>query len=96
VVPFGQRLSGVARGKHSSYGQPPGHGLGQGHDIGHNPKVVLSEPLSCATEAGLHLIEDEQSIPVVAYLPSCAQELRIGHIDPRLSLHGLEDDRTRI
>jgi len=96
VVPFGQRISSIARGKHGSHGQAAGHGLGQGHDIGLDRKMVLAEPLPRAPESGLYLIEYEQSIPVVAYLTSSAQVIGFCHIDPRLTLHRLEDDRTRI
>ena len=55
--------------------------------------MVDAEKFARATEAGLHLVGDEQDIVVVANRAEARQEVRRWHNGPRLALHRFNDDR---
>ena len=48
--------------------------LGDGHDVGRDAAVLVGEELAGATDAGLHLVEDQQQAVLVADRAQPAQE----------------------
>ncbi len=61
--------------------------------VGAHAVVLEAEPLAGATEAGLHLVDDQQQVALVAQPPHALEELDGGRVDPAFALHRLEEDR---
>ncbi len=55
----GPRVSAISsRGDHGADGRPSGQGLGQGHDVGFDPFLLVGEKGPGAAAAHLDLVED--------------------------------------
>ena len=66
--------------------------LGHGHHVGLEPLGLEGEPVAGAPEAGLHLIEHQEGVPLGAQRPHGAQVVRARHLDAALALQRLEQD----
>ena len=68
-----------------------GDPLGEGDQVRVDVPVLHPEPASGASEAGDHLVQDQQQAVAIANLPQEAEVLRGRHQDPTGSLDGLGD-----
>ena len=66
-----------------------GKRLGQRGDVRHNAKVLIGAPLSGAAEAGLNLIDDQQSAGGVGQLARLGEELLRERADAAFALNCL-------
>ncbi len=65
-------------------------GLGQGHHIGGDARVLVAEPGAGASQAGLDLVEHQQPAVPVAQAAQLAQVVGAGQADAAFALHGLD------
>jgi hypothetical protein len=58
--------------------------------------MLVSKPLACTTNPGLHFIENQQHAPFITQLTQPLQERLIGDVDAPFALNGLQQDRARL
>ena len=70
-VRAGPQLRGdLGLGEQAAHGDAAGQRLGQRHHVGLDAPVLVGEPLAGAAHAGLHFVEDQQQLVLVAQLRS--------------------------
>src|SRR5688572_671274 len=91
-------IAGLNRGsdalaqQHRAHRQATGERLGQRQQIGFHVERLIGEQLTRATQAALHLVEDQQHVLRVRELTQRAQIRRIQRAYTALTLHRLHDD----
>ena len=70
--------------------------LGERDDIGLDPQLLVGPRGSCGTDAGLHLVHDEQRIMGVHQLEHCLQELRPHVVVTALALDWLGNEGCNV
>ena len=78
MVPGLQGVSHGLRHQDGPHGQPGPQGLGHGHEVGVHAVSFVRPQGSRATQAALHLVEDEGGAAGIAKLAQPAQELGRG------------------
>ncbi len=83
---------GLFGAEHGTHGDAAGERLGQRGDVGPDAVVLVGEPLAGAAEAGLNLIDEQESAGGVAEGAARGEELLADRVDATLALDGLDAD----
>ena len=92
VVPRLESGGHLGTSPHRTNGHPVAEGLGHGDNVGPDPGVVVSEPLTGPSQAGLHLVDDEQQGTFIAQIPETLQKPRVGRVHAALPLQGFDEN----
>ncbi len=85
-------LAGLRGGEEGPDRKAAAERLGERHDVGRHPGVLIGEQVAGAPHAGLHFVEDQQRAVLVGELAQLAQGLVRRHPHAPLALDGLDQD----
>ena len=88
----GHALAGFRRRQTGADRKAAAERLGDGHDVGSDPGMLISEQIAGAANAGLDLVEDQQQAVVVAQLAQRAQKCVRHDAHAALAHHRLDQD----
>ena len=88
----GQHAGHVLPAEHGADRHAVGERLGQGHDVGLDPGVLVGPQAAGPTHAGLDLVEDQQRARGITELAQPRQVVLVGHVDAALALDRLHQD----
>ena len=89
----GHALAGLRGGEAGADRKPAAQRLGDAHHVGRHAAALIGEEAAGAADAGLHLVEHQEQLVLVAQFAQAPQERRRHHPHAALALDRLDQDR---